>query len=81
MNEQNETILSRRGFMGGAAAFAASAMMSRYVMGGSGRSAGKPNSNFNGVQIPGSTRLSLWANRPNNSPEYLPAADANDADR
>jgi len=51
MNEQGETIVTRRGFMGGAAAFAASAMMSRYVMGGSGRSAGKPNSNFNGVQI------------------------------
>jgi len=38
--------------MGGAAAFAASAMMSRYVLAGSGgQSAGKPNSNFNGVQI------------------------------
>jgi sugar phosphate isomerase/epimerase len=52
MNEQNETILSRRGFMGGAAAFAASAMMGRYAVAGSGgRSMGKPNSNFNGVQI------------------------------
>jgi len=52
MNEQNETTVSRRGFMGGAAAFAASAMMSRYVLAGSGgQSAGKPNSNFNGVQI------------------------------
>ena len=52
MNEQSETTVSRRGFMGGAAAFAASAMMSRYVLAGSGGgSAGKPNSNFNGVQI------------------------------
>ena len=52
MNEQDETTVSRRGFMGGAAAFAASAMMSRYVLAGSGGgSAGKPNSNFNGVQI------------------------------
>jgi sugar phosphate isomerase/epimerase len=52
MNEQNETILSRRGFMGGAAALAASAMMGRYAVAGSGgRSMGKPNSNFNGVQI------------------------------
>jgi sugar phosphate isomerase/epimerase len=52
MNEQSETTVSRRGFMGGAAAIAASAMMSRYVLAGSGgRSAGKPNSNFNGVQI------------------------------
>jgi len=33
-------------------ALAASAMMSRYVLAGSGGlSAGKPNSNFNGVQI------------------------------
>jgi len=52
MNEQSETTVSRRGFMGGAAALAASAMMSRYVLAGSGgQSAGKPNSNFNGVQI------------------------------
>lgn len=52
MNEQSETTVSRRGFMGGAAAFAASAMMSRYVLAGSGgRLASKPNSNFNGVQI------------------------------
>lgn len=52
MNKKDETTLSRRGFMGSAAAFAASAMMSRYVLAGSdGRSAGKPNSNFNGVQI------------------------------
>ncbi|OHB83458.1 MAG: hypothetical protein A2Z38_06435 [Planctomycetes bacterium RBG_19FT_COMBO_48_8] len=52
MNEQSETTFSRRGFMGGAAALAASAMVSRCVLAGSGgRSAGKPNSNFNGVQI------------------------------
>ena len=52
MNEQSETTVSRRGFMGGAAAFAASAMMSRYVLADfGGLSAGKPNSNFNGVQI------------------------------
>jgi sugar phosphate isomerase/epimerase len=52
MNEQSETMVSRRGFMGGAAALGASAMMSRYVLAGSGGgSAGKPNSNFNGVQI------------------------------
>ena len=52
MNKKDETTVSRRGFMGGAAAFAASAMMSRYALAGSGvRSAGKPNSNFNGVQI------------------------------
>jgi sugar phosphate isomerase/epimerase len=52
MNEQSETTVSRRGFMSGAAAFAASAMMSRHALAGSdGQSAGKPNSNFNGVQI------------------------------
>jgi sugar phosphate isomerase/epimerase len=46
--------------MGGAAALAASTVMSRYALGGPGgekakkpatRTAGKPNSNFNGVQI------------------------------
>ena len=52
MNKHNQAILTRRGFMGSAAAFAASGMMSRYVLAGSGgRSAGKPNSKFNGVQI------------------------------
>ena len=52
MNDQSEITVSRRGFMGGAAAFATSAMMSRYVLAGSGgQSAGKPNSNFDGVQI------------------------------
>ncbi|UCC96920.1 MAG: sugar phosphate isomerase/epimerase [Phycisphaerales bacterium] len=49
MDERNETAMSRRSFMGTAAALAASTMMSRYALGGSG--AGKPNSNFNGVQI------------------------------
>jgi len=49
MNEQSKTILSRRNFMSGAAALAASTMMSRYALGG--RAAGKPNSKFNGVQI------------------------------
>ena len=45
-------MVSRREFMGSAAAVATSAMMSRYVLAGSGSgSAGKPNSNFNGVQI------------------------------
>ena len=52
MDKQNQAIVSRREFMGSAAAVAASAMMSRYVLAGSGGgSAGKPNSNFNGVQI------------------------------
>jgi sugar phosphate isomerase/epimerase len=52
MNEQSETTFSRRGFMGGAAALAASAMMGRYALAGMGdTSASKPNSNFNGVQI------------------------------
>ena len=52
MNEQNETTVSRRGFMGGTAALAASAMMSRYVLAGSGGgTAGKANYNFNCVKI------------------------------
>ena len=46
MKEQNDTILSRRDFMSGAAALAATTMMSRYA-----RAASKPNSKFNGVQI------------------------------
>ncbi|MEJ2702238.1 MAG: sugar phosphate isomerase/epimerase [Sedimentisphaerales bacterium] len=49
MKEQNETIISRRAFMGGAAALAASAVMPRYAFGG--MSSSKPNSKFNGVQI------------------------------
>ena len=52
MKDQNTTALSRRAFMTGAAAIAASATMPRYALGSSGaRRAGKPNSNFNGVQI------------------------------
>jgi sugar phosphate isomerase/epimerase len=52
MNEQNETTISRREFMSGAAMLAASAMMSQNSLAGSGnKSAGKPNSKFNGVQI------------------------------
>ena len=49
MKEQSDTILSRRAFMGGAAALAASTMMSRYAMGGVSSSI--PDSKFNGVQI------------------------------
>jgi sugar phosphate isomerase/epimerase len=49
MNKQRKTTISRREFVSGAAALAASAMMSRNSMAGSGRR--KPNSNFNGVQI------------------------------
>ncbi len=52
MKEQSKATISRRGFMGGAAAIAASTIMSRYALGSSGEpGAGKPNSNFNGVQI------------------------------
>jgi sugar phosphate isomerase/epimerase len=52
MDKQSETTISRREFVSGVAAFAASAMMGRYVFAGSvGGSMGKPNSNFNGVQI------------------------------
>lgn len=60
MSEQSKVTVSRRGFMGGAAALAASTMMSRYALAGPGgegagkptsRLAGKPNSKFNGVQI------------------------------
>jgi len=70
MNEQNETTVSRRVFMGGAAALAASAMMSRYVLAGSGgRSAGKPNSNFNGVQI-GAITYS-WRSMPGSAEDIL----------
>jgi sugar phosphate isomerase/epimerase len=48
MKDQNTSILSRRDFMVGAAAVAASASLSNYAL---GRSSGKPNSNFGGVQI------------------------------
>ena len=51
MNEQSKTTVSRREFMGGAAAIAASTIMSRYALAGPGGGAGKPNSKFNGVQI------------------------------
>ncbi len=60
MNEQGKVTVSRREFMGGAAALAASAIMSQYAVAGPGggkaskpatRTAGKPNSKFNGVQI------------------------------
>jgi sugar phosphate isomerase/epimerase len=51
MNEQDKMTVTRRGFMGGAAAFAASAVMSKYARAGSGGSALKPDSKFNGVQI------------------------------
>ncbi len=52
MKEQSKVTISRRGFMGGAAAITASTIMSRYAPGSSGEpGASKPNSNFNGVQI------------------------------
>ncbi|MHC4679055.1 MAG: hypothetical protein ACYTEK_10185 [Planctomycetota bacterium] len=45
-------MVSRRAFVGGAAALAASTIMSRYALGGPGGARRrKPNSNFNGVQI------------------------------
>jgi len=52
MKKQSKVTMSRRELMGGAAALAASTIMSRYALGRSGgRGASKPNSNFNGVQI------------------------------
>lgn len=52
MDKRIEEKVSRREFMGGTAALAASAIMSRYVLANSGgQSSGKPNSNFNGIQI------------------------------
>jgi len=52
MKEQSNVTISRRQFIGGAAAIAASTIMSRYAPGSSGEpGASKPNSNFNGVQI------------------------------
>ena len=52
MKKQSKVMISRRGFMGGAAAIAASTIMSRYALGSAGgRGASRPNSNFNGVQI------------------------------
>jgi len=52
MKKQSKVTISRRELMGGAAAIAASTIMSRYALGNSGgQGASKPNSNFNGVQI------------------------------
>ncbi|MCP4608105.1 MAG: sugar phosphate isomerase/epimerase [Planctomycetes bacterium] len=52
MKKEGKVTISRRELMGGAAALAASTIMSRYALGrSSGRRASKPNSNFNGVQI------------------------------
>jgi len=52
MKKEDKVTISRRGFMGGAAAIASSTIMSRYALGRSGgRGMRKPNSNFNGVQI------------------------------
>ncbi len=52
MKKQSNVTISRRELMGGAAAIAASTIMSRYALGGAGGlGASKPNSNFNGVQI------------------------------
>ena len=52
MRKEGKAMISRRGFMGGAAAIAASTIMSQYAT-GRARSTGmsRPNSNFNGVQI------------------------------
>jgi sugar phosphate isomerase/epimerase len=49
MKKEGKAMISRRELMGGAAAIAASTIMSRYALGSAGGS--KPNSNFNGVQI------------------------------
>ncbi|MFH1717539.1 MAG: sugar phosphate isomerase/epimerase [Planctomycetota bacterium] len=52
MTDQSSTTVSRRAFMGTAAAIAASTIMSRHVLAGTGvPGSSKPNSNFNGVQI------------------------------
>lgn len=52
MIEQKNTIISRRELLGGAAAMAAATMIPQRSLGRSiSRRAGKPNSNFNGVQI------------------------------
>ncbi len=70
MNEQSETTVSRRGFMGSAAVLATSAMMGRYVLAGSGGGrAAKPNSNFNGVQI-GAITYS-WRSMPGSAEDIL----------
>lgn len=49
MNEQKNHTISRRGFLGGATAIAASSILSQYAKGG--EEVVKPNSKFNGVQI------------------------------
>ena len=52
MKKEGKAMISRRGFMGGAAAIAASTIMSRYALNSAiGMGVSKPNSNFNGVQI------------------------------
>jgi len=52
MKKEGKVTISRRELMGGAAALAASTIMSQYALGrSSGRGASKPNSNFNSVQI------------------------------
>jgi sugar phosphate isomerase/epimerase len=52
MKKEGKAMISRRGFMGGAAAIAASTIMSRYALSSAaGMGMSKPNSNFNGVQI------------------------------
>jgi len=52
MKKQSTLTVSRRGFIGGAAAVAASTVMPQYVLGSTGgQKTHKPNSKFNGVQI------------------------------
>jgi sugar phosphate isomerase/epimerase len=52
MRKEGKVTISRRGFMGGAAAIAASTIMSRYALSSAvGMGMSKPDSNFNGVQI------------------------------
>jgi len=52
MNKEGKLTISRRGFMGGAAAIAASTIKSRYALSSAaGMGMSRPNSNFNGVQI------------------------------
>jgi hypothetical protein len=67
MNVQSKTEVSRRAFMGGAAALAASTIMSRYAL--AGAAASKPNSNFNGVQI-GAITYS-WRSMPGTAEDLL----------
>ena len=51
MKTQNRSTLSRRNFIGAAAAVAASTVVPQSVLGGIGGQTQKPNSKFNGVQI------------------------------